>query len=148
MLCAALAGGCAVSEGPRVAESARLGRAPIEAPPDALIDVYWKLIELNGRPAPHGSGGKEAHLLLQVNKPVVRGFAGCNRFSGRYELAGNRVAFSELVATRMACAEGMELEREYLEALPRVRTWAREEDRLILSDEAGGVVARFMARPL
>lgn len=125
-----------------------LGRARIAVPPNAVVDVYWKLIELNGAPAPLGSGGKEAHLLLQLDKPIVRGFGGCNRFSGEYVLDGDKLLFNRLISTRMACAEGMTLESEYLAALGRVAGWTREKQNLSLSDAAGQVVARFMAREL
>lgn len=141
--------GCAApNEGARVMDRAAAGRAPIYTPADALVDTYWRLDELNGRPAPLGSGGKEAHLLLQPDKPTVRGFGGCNRFSGRYALDGNALSFHAMTSTRMACAEGMDLEAEYLAALGRVATWAREGERLTLRDADGNVVARFTLRPL
>ncbi|MCO5069204.1 MAG: META domain-containing protein [Kiritimatiellae bacterium] len=116
--------------------------------PAGVADVYWKLTELNGNPAPHGSGGKEAHLLLQVTKPIARGFAGCNRFVGDYVLDGSALSFGELRRGDVVCAEGMPLEAEYLAALARVAAWSRDGETLSLSDAEGRVVARFMARAL
>ncbi len=123
------------------------GRARVEIPA-GVVDVYWKLIELNGQPAPHGSGGKEAHLLLQVTGPIARGFGGCNRFSGGYALEGESLSFSDLTPGEVRCAEGMPLEAEYLAALARVAAWSREGEVLSLSDADGQVVARFRARAL
>lgn len=141
------AGCSAPNAGIRVSE--RLAaRPPIVGPEDSPVDNYWKLVELNGKPAPHGSGGKEAHLLLQLDKPIARGFGGCNRFSARYELDGEKLSFHELVATRVACAEGMDLESEYFDALLRAVVWTRAGDQLTLEDADGRAVARFRMRPL
>lgn len=143
---------CAGCAGPRagvgVSDVATVGRAPIYGPADSPVDTYWKLLELNGKPAPHGSGGKEAHLLLQPDQPIARGFGGCNRFSARYELDGEKLRFRELVSTKRACAEGLDLESDYLAALGRVASWSRSGERLTLFDADGQPVARFMLRPL
>lgn len=145
----ALVSGCAAfSPDGRVRDSLPLARERIAVPPNAVVDVYWKLVELNGEPAPLGSGGKEAHLLLQVNKPIVRGFGGCNRFSGAYWLEGDQLAFEGLVSTKIACKEGMPLEADYLTALETVARWSREGGDLLLFDKDGRTVARFMAREL
>lgn len=141
--------GCAApNEGVRVMDRPVAGRAPVYSPENSLVDTYWRLVELNGKPAPLGSGGKEPHLVLQPDKPIARGFGGCNRFSAGYELDGERLGFHRIVATRMACAEGMDLEAEYLAALARVATWSRDGERLILRDADGTVLARFTLRPL
>lgn len=117
-------------------------------PDNGVEEVYWKLVELNGAKAPLGSGGKEAHLLLRREKSVARGFAGCNRFFGDYTLDGEQLSFGELAATKIACAEGMELEAEYLSALAQVAGWRVEEEKLSLSDKGGKVLARFVSREL
>jgi heat shock protein HslJ len=46
----------------------------------------------------------------------------------------------------MACAEGMETEKAFLEALGRVSGWKIAGQQLELLDTAGNVVARFEAR--
>lgn len=117
-------------------------------PENGVEEIYWKLIELDGAEAPLGSGGKEAHLLLRAEKSVARGFAGCNRFFGDYALAGDKLSFGDLAATKLACAEGMDLEAQFLAALARVASWSRAGEALSLADAEGRVVARFRAREL
>ena len=65
---------------------------------------------------------------------VVRagGFAGCNRFSAGYELSGDQLRFGAAIATRMACVGGMELERDYLQALSRVTRYRLQGSTLTL----------------
>lgn len=112
------------------------------------LDTYWKLVEMDGAPAPTGSGGKELHLLLQPDKPIARGFSGCNRFTGDYTLEGDRLSFGPLASTRMACAEGMDAETRFLTLLGEVAGWTREGDVLSLTGAGGQVLARFEARHL
>jgi copper homeostasis protein (lipoprotein) len=51
----------------------------------------------------------------------VSGSGGCNRFTGSYELNGERLTFGETAGTMMACIEGMETEKEFFAALKQVR---------------------------
>ncbi len=73
---------------------------------DAGIEgIKWKLVELNGKPVENTSGnGKEYFISLQQEESQVSGYAGCNSFFVSYELKeGNRVTFSKMGSTMMAC---------------------------------------------
>ncbi len=49
------------------------------------------------------------------------GFAGCNRFSGRYALGSGKLTLDAITTTRKACgAEADGLERAYLDALAHI----------------------------
>jgi len=48
----------------------------------------------------------------------------------------------------MACPQGMEQERAFLDALATVATWRIEGQRLDMLDQRGDVVARFVAASL
>ncbi|TXE07720.1 META domain-containing protein [Gelidibacter salicanalis] len=51
--------------------------------------------------------GKEIHFTLNSETNSVTGFSGCNTFMGTYTLKeGNRISFSKMASTRMACPEG------------------------------------------
>jgi putative lipoprotein len=89
------------------------GTAPAASP----VGVEWTLSSLGGQPAGKGAGDKPATLLLTDISGRASGFAGCNQFSGTYSLAGNSLTFGPLALTRMACADGSELERRYTMAL-------------------------------
>ncbi|MEJ2503622.1 MAG: YbaY family lipoprotein [Gemmatimonadota bacterium] len=124
----------------------RVGGDRAEPPvPDAsLVDTYWKLTELNGEPASLGAGDREVHMVL-TSEMEARGFAGCNRFTGSWERDGNDVRFGPLAATQRACAEGMDLERRFLDALEATRRSAIAGDTLSLFSGDERLVLRFAA---
>lgn len=111
-------------------------------PAASVAGREWRLTELNGRPAGTGAGGRAATLRLDGDR--AGGFAGCNSFGGGYTLGESQLTFSALASTRMACEQGMELEREYLTALEAVRSWRMTPQGLELLGERG-VLARFAA---
>jgi heat shock protein HslJ len=78
----------------------------------------------------------------------VGGSGGCNRLTGSYELSGGRLKFGQMAGTMMACLEGGETERAFLDALGRVTGWGMAGQQLELMDASGGVVARFEARQM
>lgn len=129
LACAAVAG-CAAS-----AESSAAS-APLEG-------TEWALVELAGRAPPPGDAGRPATLLLRDGR--ANGFAGCNGFFGSYVVSGAALRFSELGATRKACATGMELESRYLAALEATRAYRLTPQGLELRGDTA-VVARFTPR--
>ncbi len=109
----------------------------------SLLDTEWTLVELGGRPAPPGAEGRPG--TLRLTQTGASGFAGCNRFSAGYQMDGAALRFSAAILTRMACAAGMELERDYTTALEDVRSYRLTAQGLELRGE-NGVLARFAAR--
>ena len=86
-------------------------------PVPAIEGITWKLIELNGKPAPNGANGKPATLTLTAAGTRANGYAGCNTFFGSYTLAGSALKFGLLGMSRMACAGSEALESAYAKAL-------------------------------
>jgi uncharacterized lipoprotein YbaY/heat shock protein HslJ len=84
-----------------------------------LFNTYWKLIELDGRQVQRNTTPtpNETHLLLNEQERRVNGYSGCNRFFGSFERAEEKLVFSGLGATMMACPTGMETEQAFLLAL-------------------------------
>ena len=119
--------------------------APAPAPAqDAMLEnTEWSLVDLGGKPA-MGAGNRPLTLRLDPAAGNASGFAGCNRFTGGYELTGSALKFSPLAMTKMACPEGMDAESAYGQALGRVTAWRIAEGTLELM--AGDtVLARFRA---
>jgi len=73
------------------------------------------------------------------------GCGGCNRFTASYRLSGDSLSFGPVASTRMACADGDELERSFLATLPAVATYQVTDSALTLGGP-GGVLARFRQR--
>lgn len=93
-----------------------------------------------------GETGKHA-AFLRFDAGRVAGSGGCNRFGGKYDLEGDRLGFSPLAATRMACPpDVMKKEQGFFDMLGKVRGLSFEGDRLELRDGAGQVLARFLRR--
>ena len=82
-----------------------------------LLNTYWKLLELDDRAIVTPEGMQEAHVILASDESRAHGNAGCNRFFGSFERTGDRLQFSALGATMMACPEGMDTEQGFLQAL-------------------------------
>ena len=112
-----------------------------ETPPAELFDKEWSVVEINGEPV---SLQKPPFLRFEEKDHLVTGFSGCNRMSGKYELTGDSVHFTPFIMTKMACAEGMDVETAMvgvLESTKRVRVTGSTLE--LLGDS--GVLAKLSA---
>jgi copper homeostasis protein (lipoprotein) len=66
-------------------------------------NTYWKLVELRGAAVHTHPDQREVHMLMRTDEAVVRGFAGCNSFSGGFVIDGTALRFGEIAATRALC---------------------------------------------
>ena len=119
-------------------EAPRAGSATLE-------NTYWKLVSLRGQPVAAAERQREAHLILQAAQRRVVGSGGCNRLSGNYTLDGERLTFTRAIGTMMACRDGMEQERAFLDTLALVARWRLDGQRLALVDERGAPLLQFEA---
>ncbi len=97
---------------------------------------------LGERAAPLGADDRPLTLRLESGASRAVGFAGCNRYSGSYTLAGDSLKFGPAISTKMSCGASDEVERSYLATLPLVVTYAVADDTLTLNGP-GGTLARF-----
>ena len=125
----------AACQPPRAASSEPAFRSSVSG-------VDWELMELDGKTASTGAGGRRATLRFDADTAHVSGFSGCNRFAGTYTLAGDSLKFGPLITTRMACTRGMELESELSAALGATRRYELSSTQLKLFGPSGAV-ARF-----
>ena len=121
-------------------------------PTDDVVGRYWKLVELDGKPAvggPQATGPREPHLLLRGSGTQAVGATGCNGFRGPAELRGSALKLGPLAATRRACIDtsANRQERDYLRILGTVDRAAVSGDTLTLFT-AQQPVARFVAELL
>lgn len=75
---------------------------------------------------------------------TVAGNAGCNQFTGGFELTGMRLSMGPLAATQRMCAVEalMEQEGRFLKALERVDGVSMENGILVLTDATGETLIR------
>ena len=110
---------------------------PAAAHQDALAGVDWVLAGETGQRAP----------FLRFQAGRVAGLGGCNRFGGTYVHKGERLSFSPLAATRMACpGEVMKAEQAFFDMLAKVKGMKLSGEALELLDGDGRALARFDKR--
>jgi heat shock protein HslJ len=123
---------------PRQDQSAVPGSLPITG-------RDWVLVTLRNQAAPAGQGNRPATLRLDAADSHAAGFAGCNHFRASYTLAGDSLRFGPTMATKMACVDGDQLERSFLEALSLVATYEATDSALVLKGPSGSL-AQFQGR--
>jgi heat shock protein HslJ len=107
-----------------------------------IVNRDWTLARLGDNAHPLGNGGRPVTLRLDTTEKRAWGNAGCNRFSSPYHLAGDSLVFGPAISTKMACAQGMEVEIAFLSMLNEVRTYQATDSSLTLMGPAGKL-ARF-----
>lgn len=114
---------------------------------DSISGKYWRLTEVMGNPVTFSEApGKAAHFMLQPSLSRVSGNGGCNNFFGTYQLsANNRIRFSRMGITQMACSDGMETERSFMEILQRADSYYISGDTLQLNRARMAPLARFVS---
>lgn len=134
------------------APPAQTGQSPAAGRRDTtfvrpLYGPTWTLVGLGGAPAPTGAGGRPATLIFYSgSERVAAGFAGCNRWTSTYTFAGrDSIAFTAPVSTKMACADGAQLEQRFLALIARASRIAQRDSSLILRTPTGDS-AVFVAR--
>jgi putative lipoprotein len=125
----------------------RPAQAPAESetmkPDVTLTNTYWKLVALNGAAAKPGEG-KELHMILR-GEDQVGGYAGCNQFTGSVTVTGDGISFGPIASTRRMCAEAMEQEDEFLQALENAQRFSISGEDLAIENAGGEVTMRFVA---
>ena len=102
----------------------------------------WVAERIGGQPI---SGDTRSSITIADGK--VTGSGGCNRLMGTVAVSGDRIAFTGLATTRMACpAPVMAQEKTFLDALTAARTFRLEAGLLSLHDAAGNELARLQAQ--
>lgn len=121
---------------------AAYGAEAQHSPADGL-HREWVVEDVTGRGVP------DSAELTMVFAPDgrVSGSSGCNRYSGYYTLAGERLAIGPVAMTRMACVPAvMDIERRFGDALEQAaRVTLDKTGALMLSDADGKLLV--VARP-
>lgn len=102
---------------------------------NSITESFWKLETLEGKTISDlKETDKEIGFTLNENENRITGFAGCNGFFGTYKLEdGNRISFSALGATKMACPDSAFNENEFLEIFGLVDNYRITGDKLELN---------------
>lgn len=118
------------------------------AVPEALplIGTEWTLTTItSGDVATSVISGTVITVAL-TSDDSVSGSAGCNRYHGTYAQTGDRLSFSPLATTKMACPDDvMAQESVFLDVMGRVASYTIDgsRDHLTLKDETGASLLVF-----
>jgi heat shock protein HslJ len=112
---------------------------------EPLERTYWRATELVGKPAPPPPPEPTRETHLQFDAGRVSGSDGCNLLTGSYHLNGDRITFSQMAGTQMACINTGGTEDLFRDVLKRASRLTVTGDRLELFDAAGTRLAAFSA---
>ena len=109
-----------------------------------LAQTRWKLVELNGKPVSEMTFAEQPYIVFDNESRRVSGSAGCNSFSGEYELneVANRIRFSKMIATQKMCLD-MTVEDQFLQVLSVTDNYSTFENTLSLNRARMAPLARF-----
>ena len=111
-----------------------------------LAGTSWTLTQINGSAPIIGR-----QLTLQFNDTSATGNSGCNSFGGQYTTDGNKITFTNLASTLMACADAdgnpdnalMDQEQAYLNALNKATVYTIKDDTLNIGTDENPAVLVF-----
>lgn len=111
-----------------------------------IRDVYWKLVEINGKSLDGVETMREPYLRLNTEDSRAEATGGCNGMGGTYELNADnwRLSFSQFISTQMAC-ENMEIEQQLADVIQRTDSYAMANDTLQLFRARMAPLAKFKA---
>jgi len=105
---------------------------------NTMLKTKWKLVELNGKKI---ASDKFFIDFFEANR--FSAFAGCNNMGGEYELKeGNRIQFSKVMSTMMACAD-MQTEQELAAVLEKADNFSQYGNTMSLNKAKMAPLARF-----
>ena len=111
----------------------------------SLFDATWVAVELTGTPVPLTPAERQPSLRF-VAGGRVSGTDGCNRIQATYTVAGDRIAFGPMAATRMACPGTESLAGRFEAALKGAQRWRLASGRLQLFGQDDALLVAFEAR--
>ena len=108
----------------------------------------WKLVEAV-------SGGEKVVYNEEIRTTAVFGAnnalggnSGCNRYSTTYKITGERIEFSPIISTKMACpGERMKQETLFFGIMEKVKNYKTQDGFLIFYDKSKKNVLKFAPVP-
>lgn len=111
-----------------------------------LVNTYWKLISIGDNAITMDSKQKkEAFLQLTTENNMIKGFAGCNNYTGHYQIDGNSLSFGAIASTKKACLSGMDTESQLMLVLSNTAYYSIHKNTLTLLNQLKKPTATFNA---
>ncbi len=114
-----------------VLSTAAVAKTPFLFP----LNLQFIAVSLNGQDYAAKSPTLTIKHDPKTNAMTGAGFAGCNIWSGRVSLEGERFGMGDLGSTKMFCADQMVTESSFLTALKTVTRWSMDGPTLVLEGD-------------
>lgn len=104
-------------------------------PKDESMDItstFWKLDLLEGEKVMHPEDPRHIGFILNNDEYRISGWAGCNNFFGTFKISDDKISFSQMGSTRMACLTTTFDENKFLRIFENVDRYQIKNDRLEL----------------
>lgn len=106
----------------------------------------WKLKTLEGKEMSDLNLQKDVYFMLNSKENRVSGFAGCNSMMGGYTLQeGNRIRFTQMGSTMMACPDVTFSESDFLKVFELADNYTINNNELSLNVGRRAPLAVFEA---
>lgn len=109
----------------------------------SFTNTKWLLASLNKK-LPTFSMNEKPYILFKENNEVS-GNAGCNLFSGSYEISDSLISFKNISVTTSACPD-LPIELDFIKALRKTITYTKNNQTLELKDLSGKTIALFVVK--
>lgn len=110
-----------------------------------LAETKWKLLTVNGKIAKQ-EGNKPNFIKMNSSDGKFSAYAGCNTMFGSYAMPSvNKIYFSEIGATRMACPN-MTTENNFMSMLDMTTKYKLDKETLTFYGSGKTPIATFVAQ--
>lgn len=112
---------------------------------NAIENTKWVISTLEGQDITNPeSNGRDIHFTLNSEDNRVNGYSGCNTFMGTYKIEqGNRISFSQMGMTRMACPDSEINEAQILKVFETADNFTIADGKLSLNKAKMAPLAEF-----
>lgn len=112
---------------------------------NSIENSKWVITTLEGQDLSNiESPNQKIYFTLDSETNRVNGYSGCNTFMGTYTLeAGNRISFSQMATTRMACPESEISESDILSVFETADNFTLNGNQLSLNKAKRAPLAEF-----
>jgi putative lipoprotein len=110
-----------------------------------IVDLNWRALAIKGVRVDLGVDS----TLSIASDMRAGGKGGCNNWFAQAELESDKITFSAIASTKMACASTILTEQEtrFFAALAAARLWRMDGTELVMLDTDGREVLRFAVSP-
>ena len=112
---------------------------------EGIENTKWIITTLEGQDiSDYNNEGQVIYFTLNSEDNRVNGYAGCNTFMGTYKLEeGNRISFSQMGVTRMACPDAKINEADVLSVFETADNFTISDGKLALNKAKRSPLAEF-----